>query len=137
MRTGATACPGAQAGTDGLRAAISAACIGFRGAVSCDDSSPEPHEPMEAMPDMSMDADSQWLHDLRNAMNALGSGVALSRRLLEKGRPDDALSVLAQTEASLKECFALLAAADGFDAGASTRLRAPRVAAAEPTRATP
>lgn len=67
-------------------------------------------------PMLDHDPEGQWMHDLRNALNVLGSGVVLSRRLLQKGRGDEALEVLLESEQSLGRCFALLAAAHDGEA---------------------
>lgn len=58
------------------------------------------------------DARSRWVHDLRNAVNAMGTGVALSQRLIEKGRAEEALAILRDGAKAMERCQALLAHAD-------------------------
>ncbi|MGY4514456.1 hypothetical protein ACVWWW_000024 [Lysobacter sp. HA18] len=71
------------------------------------------------------DARVQWLHELRNAMNALGVTVSLGRRLLERGDSDSAMDMLERTEDAWADCRALLAAGpDVIGVGASGGLDA-------------
>lgn len=59
----------------------------------------------------AQDVRERWLHDLRNAMNAVGVSVALGRRMLDRGDGASAADMLAQTEDAWADCRALLAAA--------------------------
>lgn len=58
------------------------------------------------------DARAHWVHDLRNAVNVLGTGLALSHRLLEKGRPEDAKATLVDAMRGIQRAQALLARAE-------------------------
>lgn len=80
------------------------------------------------------EARSHWVHDLRNAVNVLGTGLALSHRLLEKGRPDDAKATLADAMRGIQRAQALLGHAeaatrlgDGSIAGPLAESSGPRV----------
>ena len=50
----------------------------------------------------------RWVHDLRNTMNVLGTSVTLAHRLLEKGRPEEAMAVLKGGMNALERSEALL-----------------------------
>lgn len=53
-------------------------------------------------------ARAQWVHDLRNAMNLLGIGTTLSRRLLDAGRIDEAQAAIAECVHAWERCRDLL-----------------------------
>ena len=57
------------------------------------------------------DPRDRWLHDLRNAVNAVGVTVALGRRMLDRGDGESAADVLAHTEDAWAHCRELLAVA--------------------------
>lgn len=59
----------------------------------------------------AQDARERWLHDLRNAVNAVGVTVALGRRMLDRGDGASAADVLAHTDEAWADCRALLAMA--------------------------
>lgn len=54
-------------------------------------------------------ARARWVHDLRNAVNALGVGARLAQRLIEKDRPDDARTTLTNMIDAWERCRDLLA----------------------------
>ncbi|GHA80487.1 hypothetical protein [Cognatilysobacter bugurensis] len=58
------------------------------------------------------DARAKWVHDLRNALNVMGVGARLAQRMIEKGQPDDAAAVLADSMRAWTQCNALLAHAN-------------------------
>ena len=64
--------------------------------------------PMSAMQQSDSNVGERWMHDLRNVVNVMGSSVTLSRRLIEKGRPEEACVVLQESEKALAKCFELL-----------------------------
>ena len=65
------------------------------------------HDVPDSMRD-DADARGRWLHDLRNAVNVLGTTVSLSHRLLEKQRQDEAMAVLRNGMQALQQSEALL-----------------------------
>lgn len=63
--------------------------------------------------------DGEWMHDLRNAVNALGISVTLSRRLVADGDHVRALDALGRAEDALVRLRGLMRGS-GHDATAGT-----------------
>ena len=59
-----------------------------------------PHEPPAR--------EDAWMHELRNAVNAISMSIALSRRLMQEGDTARALESLARTELALQRVSTLM-----------------------------
>lgn len=57
----------------------------------------------------------KWLHDLRNAVNAVCITVAAAKRLLDKGEHERANAFLGQAEAHCEQCRELTRSPPGGD----------------------